>query len=577
MDSLSVLNLGQTRPSARPQTINEEAGLPENWVPSDQKPIIPSIPQFPEDSSNRYLTGSLPPVYQHDTSFVGTAYKTSVAPSLSLMPLGLQGNPQTNAAIQSTTNIAAAASVVAPDNDVTVSDGLVHGLAEWPIDPAYVILRDDFITPNPNTTLTDFNSQIQWHAANGGDSSYQSMLLGNYATPPTMGVVTMINSVTANKSNFLTTYMNTSSNPSQGWALFDYPGWKMVWVFGVGRSFAQSSPPAFSFAQTSMYVGMGNYPAMGSGLSNGPINTTTARPAQFCGLRYDTDPSHTYSLTSVAAGTGVYQGTLPAANSLTNQKVTITGFTNAANNGTFLVTSNTTTAITVVNAASVVETHAGSLATLAIGDSTFKFEYNGLVNIYTETIFRNNTPGTVFDTGLVPTEGRLYRLEISCTVSGTINFLLVDGFTSVTTTMTIVPSFVSSDSIYLRFAAGNGDSTISVNPMAPPWTEGSKVTISGGAVAAYNGTWNVALQTIAATQGVAAIFPGMTFSTTQSAGASFTMFPAMFPLVSFGNDTNTSANAAGAKGIFVDYFGFVWNPGVGGGTATANSLLARYF
>lgn len=92
----------------RPQTINEEAGLGPEWVPIDSAPIIPGKPMpggdVPADGSSKYLQGSLPPGYQHDSTFVDTAYKGST-PQLSLMPLGIQGSPASNAAIQSTSTI----------------------------------------------------------------------------------------------------------------------------------------------------------------------------------------------------------------------------------------------------------------------------------------------------------------------------------------------------------------------------------------------------------------------------------------------------------------------------------------
>jgi hypothetical protein len=84
-------------------TINEEAGLPDNWVPIDAKPIVPSSREFggyPTDGSSRYLQGSLPPGSQHDTSFVGTAYRSSNSPQLSVMPLSPSGLAQVNAAAQ---------------------------------------------------------------------------------------------------------------------------------------------------------------------------------------------------------------------------------------------------------------------------------------------------------------------------------------------------------------------------------------------------------------------------------------------------------------------------------------------
>jgi hypothetical protein len=96
--------------SNKPNSINEEAGLGENWVPIDAPPIVPgrNNPAPPPPSGTlfpqtpQYLQGSIPPSFQHDTSFVDTATLTPNAPKFSLMPLGIQANPASNAAIQST-------------------------------------------------------------------------------------------------------------------------------------------------------------------------------------------------------------------------------------------------------------------------------------------------------------------------------------------------------------------------------------------------------------------------------------------------------------------------------------------
>lgn len=69
-------------------------------------------------------------------------------------------------------------------------------------------------------------------------------------------------------------------------------------------------------------------------------------------------------LSAVAAGTGAYTGTITGggSNAYAGYTFTIAGFTNAANNGFFLCTASTTTVLTLVNPASVVETHAGTAA-----------------------------------------------------------------------------------------------------------------------------------------------------------------------------------------------------------------------
>ena len=72
--------------------------------------------------------------------------------------------------------------------------------------------------------------------------------------------------------------------------------------------------------------------------------------------------SAVFQLTSVAAGTGVYTGTITggAANAYAGNNFTVSGFVNPANNGTFSCTASTATTITLVNSSSVAETIAVS-------------------------------------------------------------------------------------------------------------------------------------------------------------------------------------------------------------------------
>lgn len=85
------------------QTIAEEAGLPANWVPIDRAPVVPSLlsPNSALEGPSRYPQGSLPPGYQHDTSFVQTSPKSPTAPQMSLMPLGPSGQAAVNSATKS--------------------------------------------------------------------------------------------------------------------------------------------------------------------------------------------------------------------------------------------------------------------------------------------------------------------------------------------------------------------------------------------------------------------------------------------------------------------------------------------
>lgn len=71
------------------------------------------------------------------------------------------------------------------------------------------------------------------------------------------------------------------------------------------------------------------------------------------------DYSKAYSVTSVANASGgqtVYNGTFPTTGSLAGQQFKVTGFTNAANNGTFTCNSNTSSTMTLANTVGVAET-----------------------------------------------------------------------------------------------------------------------------------------------------------------------------------------------------------------------------
>jgi hypothetical protein len=83
-----------------PYLVNEK-DLPKNLVPAEVEPSSAPAPPVPHDMP-QFFSGSMPPQVQHDTQFVGTKLGTPRIPSYDLMPLGIQGNPSTNAAIQST-------------------------------------------------------------------------------------------------------------------------------------------------------------------------------------------------------------------------------------------------------------------------------------------------------------------------------------------------------------------------------------------------------------------------------------------------------------------------------------------
>ena len=91
-------------------TIQELAGVGDNWVPVEGKPIVPgrnnsyaAPPGFASvvNSVPKYNVGSIAPNFQHDVSFVDTQQPTPATPQLHLMPLGLAANSVSSTQITS--------------------------------------------------------------------------------------------------------------------------------------------------------------------------------------------------------------------------------------------------------------------------------------------------------------------------------------------------------------------------------------------------------------------------------------------------------------------------------------------
>lgn len=91
-------------------------------------------------------------------------------------------------------------------------------------------------------------------------------------------------------------------------------------------------------------------------------------------------PAGPLTLTSVAAssaGVAVYQGTITGGgtNNYVGNSFVITGFVNPSNNGTFKVTANTTTSLTLANTAAIAETHAGTATPVNLVRVNLKFPF----------------------------------------------------------------------------------------------------------------------------------------------------------------------------------------------------------
>jgi len=98
--------------------------------------------------------------------------------------------------------------------------------------------------------------------------------------------------------------------------------------------------------------------------------TCTASTATTITVNNANGQAQAHAATATVTTTTVYNGTITggAANAYVGKTVIVTGFTNAANNGTFTATASTATSLTLNNKASVAETNPGT-ATVETGTS----------------------------------------------------------------------------------------------------------------------------------------------------------------------------------------------------------------
>lgn len=571
--------------SDQPKTINEEAGLPENWVPVDRPPLEPGR-QNPDsllDGNLKYLQGSLPSSYQHDSSFVNTTYKSSSSPTASLVPLGIQADPATNAAIQSTIiNTSAPASV--PATPATVTDGLTHGNSVWDYDSAYVSMRDDFMPYLNNAVSPGSNNygigELGWSLF-GSVANPTAIGFGGGA-PPNIGQFSWENYTVANDFGALlmndSTGWGTSSYQAQSMALLENPGWKMAWVFKVDGG-TGTGVGEFSAAKKSIYVGL-----TGPGISMLSANIS-ARPDVFIGLRFDTSASPgTVTLSAAANASGgdtVYtasSNTFIANGGAIGLTFVVSGFATGANNGTFLCVASTSTSLTLVNASGVAETHAATAVASGLNDAFYTLE--AVFNPTYQTGARHNKQGTTYVTNIAPTPGTWHRLEIACSTAGIV-VITLDGSTTNTLTVTC-PQITVQNSSTGQASAKNqiGRTHVTVANSGTssyyPWAAGSQVAVSGltGGNTILNGPQVFSY----VYQGTDCYFD-ISSSTTvgnNTTNATLVGYPALAPLASFGND-DTASPAGNDMRMVVDFFAFIWNPALRASGGTPDATKPRYW
>lgn len=478
----------------------------------------------------------------------------------------LETNHVTNAD-QSTLDLIAGAniSLVADKfGGVTVTgtsggDGLVHGDAIWDVDSAVSFERDDF---KYGGTTSGGIGETQWNAISASASIHYGT-----GVPGHLGELIIPNIAASNDYNSYVHPSTTVGPHGTAWALAENPGWKLVFVWRWGAQSFSSIP--ISFAKKSFYVGLCMFD------SQLPV-----RPYVFIGARYDTDPGtgSPQSLTSVANASGgstVYTGSFitgGGGNGLAGFTFVISGFTNAQNNGTFLCTASTSTTLTLSNPNGVAQSGASATANLnAISDSTMKFEV--VANPLVGSTTRNNTVGSVIDTGLTPTGEKYYRLEIECVTAGTVT-MSINGSTPQTLT---IPKVTITDTSSGQVNATNGYAEYGFTQQTgglSPWSNGSAVTVSGltGSAAVLNGSQVLGLAN-ANMNSTTILWPTTASVGVTNSAVSVTGYPALIPFFTWGNDTEASPNADTV--LAMDFYAFAWNGGLAG--LTPSSTISRYY
>lgn len=171
--------------------------------------------------------------------------------------------------------------------------------------------------------------------------------------------------------------------------------------------------------------------------------------------------ANTLTLTSVATasgGTTVYTGTITGGGTQAHvgQLVTVSGFTNSANNGTFTVVSSTTTTITLNNASGVAETHAASISGTNAGYFLItSFTHATVATTYDVGTLRLTTSSSVF-TPIVGTGLPCMSDPNICTILRQNGSLLVNGQTPLLPVFTF-PGFLGNPMTMCMSLAGQDE------------------------------------------------------------------------------------------------------------------------
>jgi len=487
-------------------------------VRADAPAAIPAnapVATYPS-SPSPFLRSPLPPAQWTQPDNLRQFYKLGT-PQTRVPPLQLNAQASVNAAAQTVSQTIVNEAIASiPASASAVTDGLVHSpTPSWEGDAAFFCLRDEFYA----ITYDSVNQQVGdlcWHNVGIGGGNFTWFAgQGSLQPPPYLGSTVLGNNFGSNSGGrLLLPYTSTSGDCASYWPVFDWPGWKLSWVFAPCQMLNQTPQPYdSSLAFTTNFLPAARfYIGLGGAWRDANGSNSVARPWCFAGLRFDSDASigdTTYHFECVA--NPIQDNLSSAGGNSTQGNVYDTGIAPKENTPMRLDMECTT---------------AGSVTLTLSG---------GGQSATTSLAMPQYAPsGVGIGMGSITVSGNTAYPTLAWVTSGVANFR--GGF-----------SFGS----------------------------GSIVAISGitGTYSGYNGTY----QTIQAGGTCTLITPdplnGSASSGSLGGSPVFSGYPALMPILSLCANTSTSGQLA----VRTHFFSFVWNYGIASPSASTVSTSARYW
>lgn len=290
-------------PLAAPPLFSSAPPPPNTGVPKNNPRVIGDLPLVfgttPDFQRNFYRSGTsqtrIPPLPTQASAAIGAATRSQII--VQQQSGGGQVDLQVNGVDnpdQTKLNLTGTAVAYGPGpGQVAITagsgDGLVHGDPIWAADSTYVSYRDDFRMGNATPSAAGGTSafgDLRWDGVTGTGAVWSKNAA--YNALPHTGWVTSFSGGTAStySSIFFPFAATSGSQYNAAMPLLDYPGWKMVWVFGFFSQRTDSTASPFPLTKKQLYIGLS--PTLNAATWN-PGGTVNARPPYFIGLRFDTD------------------------------------------------------------------------------------------------------------------------------------------------------------------------------------------------------------------------------------------------------------------------------------------------